>query len=285
MFQSLTKDRLLAHTLMLAAAAASSILLLVAGFLVSEAWPALSSGLKQFINASGWYPMEERFGLLPMLWASLLITLGAILLAAPLGLANAIALRFFLSPRPAGLLRALLALLAGIPSVVIGLWGLLTLVPLIALWQPPGASLFTATLVLALMILPTVALTSASALQSVPSAHLQGAAALGLSRWSTILRVAIPAARGGIVGGLLLAIARALGETLVVLMLAGNVVQMPKGLFDPVRALTANIALEMAYAMDMHRSALFVSGLVLVALVIVLALLANRLQKKASYAV
>lgn len=269
---------------MLAAAAAGSVLLLVIGFLLIESWPALIKGPAQFFSASGWYPMEGRFGLLPMLWASLLITLGAILVAAPLGLANAIALRFFLPPKLAGGYRALLALLGGIPSVVIGLWGLMSLVPLVALWQPPGASLFTAALVLALMILPTVALTSASALQSVPADCLRGAAALGLSRWGIILGVAIPTARRGIVGGLLLAIARALGETLVVLMLAGNVVQMPKGLFEPVRALTANIALEMAYAMDLHRSALFVSGLLLVMLVMALAIIASRMNREPCYA-
>ncbi|MDT8408988.1 MAG: phosphate ABC transporter permease subunit PstC [Wenzhouxiangellaceae bacterium] len=273
----MTKDRALGSALMLIAVLVGSILLLVVGFLARESWPALNEGPGAFFSASGWYPMEGRFGLLPMLWASLLITAGAIALAAPLGLMNAIALRFFLPPGLAAGYRALLALLAGIPSVVIGLWGLVSLVPLIALWQPPGAGLLTATLVLALMILPTVALTSSSALHAVPSDWLRGSAALGLSRWGTITGVALPAARQGIIGGMLLAMARAVGETLVVLMVAGNVVQMPSGLFDPVRTLTANIALEMAYAMDLHRSALFVSGLLLVALVTILALIAGRL--------
>ncbi|MCA1780256.1 MAG: phosphate ABC transporter permease subunit PstC [Xanthomonadaceae bacterium] len=275
----MTKDRALGSVLMLAAASVASILLLIIGFLVRESWPALSHDPLAFFSASGWYPMEGRFGLLPMLWASLLISAGAIALAAPLGLMNAIALRFVLPSRLAGGYRALLALLAGIPSVVIGLWGLVSLVPVIALWQPPGAGLLTATLVLSLMILPTVALTSSAALQSVPSELLRGASALGLSRWGMILGVALPAARQGIIGGMLLAMARAVGETLVVLMLAGNVVQMPSGLFEPVRTLTANIALEMAYAMDLHRSALFVSGLMLVALVTVMAMLASRLRR------
>ena len=180
--------------------------------------------------------------------------------------------------------RALLALLAGMPSVVIGLWGLVSLVPLMAAWQPPGTHLLTATLVLALMILPTVALTSASALRSLPADWLRGASALGLSRWGTILGVALPGARSAIFAGLLLATARAIGETLVVLMLAGNVVRMPTGLFEPVRTLTANIALEMAYAMDQHRGALFFSGLVLVALVSLLVLIAHYLQRGSHHA-
>jgi len=271
-------DRWLAALLGLGALAAGAVLVLVLGFLWLEAWPALASGPGQFFHSRGWYPLEGQFGLVPMLAASLVIALGATALAAPVGVANALAIRFFLPASLATGYRALLALLAGMPSVVIGLWGLVTIVPIMARWQPPGAGLLTATVVLALMILPTVALTSASALANLPKDWLRGGAALGLSRWGVILRVALPGARAGIGVGLLLALARALGETLVVLMLAGNVVRMPSGLFEPVRALTANIALEMAYAMDLHRSALFLSGLLLVLLVAALALLAHRWQ-------
>lgn len=270
-------DRWLAPSLGLLAAGAALILLLVLAFLVREAWPVLDSGgWLRFFADEGWYPLENHFGLAPMLWATLAAAFGAVLLAAPMGLAGAIFTRFYAPPLVAKLYRLVLALLAGIPSVVYGLWGLTIIVPLIARWQPPGASLLAAILILALMILPTVTLTSTSALNAVPRSLLHGAAALGLTRKGIILGVAVPAARAGIGGGILLAAARALGETMAVLMVAGNVVQNPTGLFEPVRVLTANIALEMAYATGTHRAGLFASGLLLTLLVLVLALLGSR---------
>lgn len=273
-------DHWLAPALGACAAVAGLILLLVLAFLLKEAAPLLGShNAAGFFTDPGWYPLEGQFGMLPMVAASLAVALGAVLLAGPLGLASAIFLNFLAPPAVAGAYRMMLALLAGIPSVVFGLWGLTVLVPLIARWQPPGASLLAAMLILALMILPTVALTSASALRAVPAGVLHGAAALGLSQRGTILRVALPAARGGIVNGILLACARALGETMAVLMVAGNVVQYPTGLFEPVRVLTSNIALEMAYATGAHRAGLFTSGLFLMGLVMALAWLALRANR------
>lgn len=273
-------DRWLTFTLGLTAAGAGLILLLVLAFLLREAAPILNSHESiGFLTDPGWYPLEGQFGMLPMVAASLMAAAGAVLLAGPLGVVSAIFLIFSASPAIARAYRMIVALLAGIPSVVFGLWGLTVLVPLIARWRPPGASLLAAILILALMILPTVALTSAAALAAVPKSLLHGAAALGLTHQGTILRVAVPAARGGIVNGVLLAGARALGETMAVLMVAGNVVQYPTGLFDPVRALTANIALEMAYATGAHRAGLFTSGLFLMVLVMLLAWLVIRASR------
>jgi len=272
-------DRLLSPLLAGLACASGLLLLLVLGFLAREAWPMLVNGnWLQFATSSGWYPLEGRFGMAPMLVATLAASVGALLIAVPLGVAGALFVRFYAPVPLARLYRGIVALLAGIPSVVFGLWGLTVLVPLIARWQPPGSSLLAAMLILALMVLPTIALTSASALASVPQGWLTGAAALGLSRKGIVLGVALPAARGGIVSGTLLAGARALGETMAVLMVAGNVVQMPGSVFDPVRVLTANIALEMAYATADHRAGLFASGLVLTLIVLVLAWLAAREQ-------
>jgi phosphate transport system permease protein len=210
-----------------------------------------------------------------MLVGTLAATAGAVLLAAPLGLASALFCRFYAPAPMATLYRRLLELLAGIPSVVYGFWGLVVLTPLIRQWQPPGQSLLAGVLILTLMILPTMALLSEAGLRGVPRSYLQGAAALGLSRWATIRAVALPAARGAIVTAVLLATGRAIGETMAVLMVAGNVVQVPRGLFDPVRVLTANIALELGYALDVHRSALFVSGLLLLTMVVVLVAVAE----------
>lgn len=260
-----------------AAGITAGILLLILLFLVKESWPVLAdAGVAGFVLDGSWHPTERSYGLAPMLWATLAASVGAVLLATPLGVASALFCRFYARGRLIGLYRGLVALLAGIPSVVFGLWGLTVLVPLIARLQPPGASLFAGVFVLCLMILPTIALTADASLAAVPESYWRGAAALGLSREATIVAVALPAARTGIGAGILLASARALGETMAVLMVSGNVVQTPTSLFDPVRTLTANIALEMAYATGDHRAALFVSGLALMALVLVLAGLAWR---------
>lgn len=268
-------DERLALGLATSAALVAGLLAVLAIFLLRESWPALREiGIARFWSDDGWHPGEQLYGIAPMVGATLLACLGSLLVALPLGLASALFYRFYAPPGLARLYWRITGLLAGIPSVVFGFWGLTTLVPLIARWAPPGASLLAAILILALMILPTVALTSDAALAAVPPAYLQGAAALGLSRRSMLLGVAIPAARGGILAGGLLAAARALGETMAVLMVSGNIVQIPGSLFDPVRTLTANIALEMAYAMGSHRAALFVSGLALTALVMGLAIVA-----------
>jgi len=269
-------DRQLQPLLAGLALATAAMLLLIVAFLLIEAWPVVANGHgKAFFIDQSWYPLEGQFGLLPMLWGSLVIMAGAMVLAAPLGLAAAIFASFYASGFLLKAYRMLMALLAGMPSVVLGLWGLTVLVPLIAAWQPPGTSLLAAMLVLALMILPTIALASTSALAAVPDSLMAGAAALGMRRKSQIVSVALPAAKHGIWSAMLLAVARALGETMVVLMVAGNVVQYPHGLFEPVRALTANIALEMGYAMGDHRAALFASGLMLTWIVLLLAWLAS----------
>lgn len=205
---------------------------------------------------------------------------GAVLLAAPVGILSAVFCQFYAPEPVAAAYRRLMELLAGIPSVVYGLWGLVVLVPLIARLEPPGPSLLAGILVLSLMILPTQALMADAALAAVPSSYLQGAAALGLSRWATVRGVVFPAARSALLAGAILQSGRAVGETMVVLMVTGNVVQAPSSLFHPVRTLTANIALEMAYALGDHRSALFVNGLLLLAMVVALVAAADLLRRR-----
>lgn len=271
------RDTTLLWLLWIAAALASGLLALVLLFLVREAWPVLShAGPQSFFNSNGWHPTEGAFGLVPMMAASVAMSALAVIFAAPLGVASALFWRFYAPPALARLYRWAIILLAGIPSVVLGLWGLTVIVPLIMFLSPPGTSLLAGSLVLTLMIVPTVALTAEAALVSIPKSYWAGAAALGLSREATILGVALPAMRASIAAGVLLGAARALGETMAVLMVSGNVVQLPTSLLDPVRTLTANIALEMAYATGDHRSSLFVSGFVLTILVLLLAGAARR---------
>ena len=271
------RDARLFWALSAAAVIASGLLLLILLFLAKEGWPVLSHiGPAKFLLDDGWHPTEGSFGLVPMLAASLAMSALAIVLAAPLGVASALFCRFYAPPAIGRVYRWAIILLAGTPSVVLGLWGLTVIVPLIIWLAPPGASLLAGSLILALMIVPTVALTTEAALTAVPQSYWQGASALGLSREGTILGVALPATRASIFAGILLATARALGETMAVLMVSGNVVQIPKSLFDPVRTLTANIALEMAYATGDHRSSLFISGVVLTLLVLALAAAARH---------
>lgn len=249
-------------------------------FVLRESLPFLKQmDIGDVFFDSAWFPLEKRFGMAGMLVATVLVSLGATLIAAPLGLASAVFMTFFARRGGIFFMKTLLALMAGTPSVVFGLWGLSVLVPLLGETYPPGASVLTAIIVLSLMLLPTVALTSYTALKSLPNALHQASHALGLSRVRHVCSVAIPGARTGILSGLILSLARALGETMAVLMVAGNVPALPTSLFDPARVLTANIALEMGYATGTHRASLFASGLLIVSLVLGISLMAGKTGK------
>lgn len=267
------------------AALAAGVVVLIVAFIVLESLPALRSvGMTRFVTDPSWHPAggaaQGNFNLGPMLFGTMAAAGGSVLLATPLGLGSALFCQFYAPKRIGRWYRRLVEVLAGIPSVVYGFWGLVVLAPMIRQWQPPGQSLLTGIGILTIMILPMVALLSESSLRSVPRSYLRGAAALGLSRWSSIKGVVLPAARGGIFTAVLLATGRAIGETMALLMVTGNVVQVPRSLFGPVRTLTANIALELGYAMDHHRSALFVSGLVLMAMIVVLVVFAEWSSKE-----
>lgn len=260
------------------------ILVLIIGFLVWETLPILGTiSLDQFWRDPGWHPSEQAYNLMPMIVGTVGVTVGAISLATPLGILSAVFCQYYAPGWIALGYRRLIELLAGIPSVVYGLWGLVVLVPLIAQIQPPGSSLLAGILILALMILPTIALVTEASLASLPSAYGRGAAALGLGTWATVQGICLPAIKSGVLTAVMLATARALGETMAVLMVCGNVVQVPDSLFAPVRTLTANIALEMAYALDLHRSALFASGLALMLVVTGLVVVTDRWTDSSGY--
>ena len=267
-----------------AAAVSGGIALLIAAFLLLESLPVLRiTGLGRFFSDPAWHPSEELYGLTPMLWGTLFAVAGSVLVATPLGILSAVFCQYYAPPRVAGGYRRLIELLAGIPSVVYGLWGLMVLVPLIGRLQPPGPSLLAGIAVLSIMILPTIALSADAALANVPSEYRRAAAALGISRWSTLRQVVFPAARSGLFTGVILETGRAIGETMAILMVCGNQIQTPKSVFDPVRTLTANIALEMAYAMGSHRSALFVSGLILLVMIVLLVAAAEWISRGRIY--
>jgi phosphate transport system permease protein len=252
-----------------AAMMAGALLGLIVFVVLAGAMPALSHiGLGRFITDAGWHPTSDQFNLVPLIIGTFLVAAGAVGLACPISLLSAVFMTFYAPPSLATVYSRLMELFAGVPSVLFGLWGLVVLVPLIAKLSPPGASLLAAVLVLTLMVLPTITLIAATSLRSVPMEYLYGARALGFSRTSTIVKVIIPAARKGLAAAVILGTGRAIGETMAVMMVAGNVVKIPDSIYDPVRTLSANIALEIAYAIDLHRSALFVSALIMMAIVL-----------------
>jgi phosphate transport system permease protein len=277
-------DRALLWGLRGIAATSGVVLLLIAGFLWSESIPALRQlGLARFFSDPSWHPADVEaptFDLRPAMMGTLLTAGGAIVLAGPLGILAAVFSRFYAPPVVGMIFRRIVELLAGIPSVVYGLWGLTVLVPAIADIKLPGTSLLAGMLILAVMILPTMVLLVDAAFQNVPREYFQAAAALGLSRWGTFAGVVFPITWPAMLTAALLSLARALGETMAVLMVSGNVVQFPSSVFDPIRTLTANMALEMGYALGIHRSALFVSGLLLTALVLGLVILSECLSSE-----
>lgn len=277
-------DLLLIWALRVLAAVAGAIVVLITVFLVLEAAPALRSvGPARFFADPSWNPTQHLYNLTPMLWGTLFAAGGAVAVATPLGVLSAIFCRYYAPPLVAREYRRLVALLAGIPSVVYGLWGLVVLVPLIGRVQPPGASLLAGIAILTIMILPTIALTADASFANVPQQYVQGAAALGLPRWATVRGVVLPAAKSGLFTAVILGTGRAIGETMAVLMVCGNIVQTPDSLFSPVRTLTANIALEMAYATGDHRSALFVTGLLLTIMIVALVAAAEVVSKGRIY--
>jgi phosphate transport system permease protein len=280
----LKSDLILIWVLRACAAVAGAVVLLIVVFLVSESLPVLRHvGLAPFFTDASWHPVERLYNLTPMLVGTLCAMTGAVLVATPLGILSAVFCHYYAPPLVSRWYRRLIELLAGIPSVVYGFWGLVNLVPLIARVHPPGPSLLAGILILTIMILPTIALMADAALANVPQHYLRGAAALGLPRWAMIRGVVFPAAKSGLFTGVILETGRAIGETMAVLMVCGNVVQTPRSLFDPIRTLTANIALEMSFAEGDHRSALFVSGLILMALIVVLAVAAEIISKERIY--
>ncbi len=273
------QDLLLVWILRIIATIAGAIMLLILGFLLREALPVLqAAGIKAFLTDKTWNPSQQSYNLVPMIWGTLFTATGAVLLATPLGIISALFCQYYAPKAIASGYRRLIELLAGIPSVVYGFWGLVVLVPLINQLHPPGTSLLAGILILTLMILPTIALVADATFAEVPQEYLLGAAAMGLSSWGTIWQIVLPASKSGLFTGMILEIGRALGETMAVLMVCGNVVQTPDSIFAPVRTLTANIALEMAYALDNHRSALFVSGLLLLSVIILLAIAAELVK-------
>lgn len=267
-----------------ALAAALSILAvgLICVFLFANGVPAMVEiGIPDFLLGTTWRPANDIYGIFPMIIGSIYVTAGALVFGVPAGLLTAIFLSRFASAKVAAFLKPGVELLAGIPSVVYGFFGLMIIVPFIRLNAPGnGLSLLAASILLGIMILPTVITVAKNALDAVPQSYYEGALALGATHERSVLRVLVPAAISGIMAGVVLGIGRAIGETMAVVMVAGNQPIIPASIFDGVRTMTANIVLEMGYAADLHRGALIATGVVLFVFILLISTLFNAMKKR-----
>ncbi|MFD0702536.1 phosphate ABC transporter permease subunit PstC [Slackia equolifaciens] len=256
------------------AAAGISILAvaLICIFLFASGLPAIGEiGVLDFLGGTTWRPAADQYGILPMIIGSVYATIGALIIGIPIGLFAAVYLSRFASPRVKRILTPGVELLAGIPSVIYGFFGLVVLVPLIReVFNVQGMSLLAASIILGIMILPTIITVARNAIDAVPDSYYEGALALGADHERSVFRVLVPAATSGIMAGVVLGVGRAIGETMAVVMIAGNQAVIPDSILDGVRTLTTNIVLEMGYAADLHREALIATAVVLFVFVLII---------------
>ncbi len=257
---------------MIAAAISVAAVVVICVFIFGNGIPAIAEiGVFDFLFGTTWRPSNEIFGIGTMIVGSLYVMAGALIIGVPLGILCAIFLANFGSNRVAKIAKAGVQLLAGIPSVVYGFFGLVVLVPFIrAHFGGTGQSVLCASIVLGIMILPTIITLSESALKAVPQSYYEGALALGADHERSVVRVVLPAAVSGVMASIILAIGRAIGETMAVIMVAGNQVQLPGAITEGVRTMTANIVLEMGYAADLHRGALIGTACVLFVFILII---------------
>jgi phosphate transport system permease protein len=279
------KEKIIEKTFLVIALSSITILALITFFIFEEGIPLiLKVGPKNFLLGEKWIPSKGLFGIFPMIVSSFWVTFGALLLGIPLGLACTIFLSELIPPSVGTLFRPAIQLLAAIPSVIYGFWGLIVLVPLIRIYLGgPGLSILAGSLVLGFMILPTIITISEDSLKALPPSYKAGALALGATHWQTIWRVLIPAAKSGILASIILGMGRAIGETMAMIMILGNAVKMPASFLDSARTLTTNIGIEMGYASGDHRQALFATGIVLFFIIMALNTLAISLSRRRVY--
>ena len=266
-------------------AACISILavILICWFIFSNAFPAIKEiGVSEFLLGTKWKPLNNIFGIFPMIIGSLYVTAIAIAIGVPIGVLCAVFMAKYCPKKLYRFIKPAIDLLAGIPSVVYGFFGLVVIVPAVRQIFGGGKSVFTAAILLAIMILPTVISLSEASLRAVPQSYYEGALALGATKERSIFGVSLPSAKSGVSAGIILGIGRAIGETTAIVMIAGNQPIIPESIFSGVRTLTTNIILEMGYAQDLHREALIATAAVLFIFILLINLLFSALKGRDS---
>lgn len=267
---------------MLAALVCIIAVAVICFFLFKNGIPAMAEiGFFDFVFGMKWKPGNELFGIFPMIIGSVIVTALSILMGVPIGIFGAIFMVFYCPEKIYKMLKPLIDLLAGIPSIVYGFFGLVVIVPLMQSWfGGSGKSVLAASILLGIMILPTIISVAESSLRAVPTAYYEGALALGASHERSIFHTVLPAAKSGVVAGVILGVGRSIGETMAVSMVAGNQPVIPESLFKGVRTLTANIVLEMGYAADLHREALIATAVVLFVFILLINFSFSVLKRK-----
>ena len=268
-------EKLMGGVFLIAACVSILAVVMICLFLFANGIPAIwKIGFFKFLTGEVWRPSNDIYGILPFILGSLYVTAGAIIIGVPIGIMTAVFMARFCPKKLHRILKPAIDLLAGIPSVVYGFFGLVMIVPV------TGSSIITASVILAIMILPSVISVSESALRAVPESYYEGSLALGATHERSVFSVLLPAASSGVFAGVVLGIGRAIGETMAVMMVAGNNTGMPKSIFKGVRTLTSNIAMEMGYATGLHREALIATGVVLFVFILIINFCSSMLKRR-----
>lgn len=280
-------ETLMKYVFLVAAVFSIAAVVLICVFLFANGIPAIREiGIVQFLMGTKWSPSNDTYGILPMITGSLYVTAGAILFGVPVGILTSVFMTYYCPKKIYRPLKSATELLAGIPSVVYGFFGMIVLVPAVYKFEKmihvsgKGNCIFTASLLLGIMILPSIIGVAESALRAVPESYYEGSLAMGATKERTIFKVMLPAASSGVLAGVVLGIGRAIGETMAVVMIAGNQPRMPQTIFKGIRTMTANIVMEMGYATGLHREALIATGVVLFVFILLINACVAALKKK-----
>ena len=276
------KEKIMQLVFLAAACASIALVAMICFFLFANGLPTIGKiGVSDFLLGQKWRPNNDIYGILPMIMGSLYVTLGACITGVPVGILTAVFMARFCPVSIYKYLKPAVELLAGIPSVIYGFFGLVVMVPFIRdNFGGTGSSMLTASLLLGMMILPTLISVAEAALRAVPDSYYEGALALGAGHVRSVFFTVVPAAKSGIMAAIILGVGRAIGETMAVIMVAGNQARMPQGLLEGVRTMTTNIVIEMGYAADLHRDALIATAVVLFIFIMIINLTFSYLKGK-----
>ena len=277
------KENIMKWVFMVAAALSILAVALICIFLFANGVPAIGEiGVFDFLLGQKWKPSNDLYGIFPMIIGSIYVTAGAIIIGVPLGILCAVFLAWFCPKKLYKIIKPAVELLAGIPSIVYGFFGLVVLVPIMQnLFGGSGKGVLTASLLLGIMILPTIIGVSESSIRAVPRSYYEGSLGLGATHEHSVFFAVLPAAKQGILAGVILGVGRAIGETMAVIMVAGNQPVVPGSIFSGVRTMTSNIVMEMGYAADLHREALLATAVVLFIFILIINLCFSMLKRRA----